>query len=131
MIGVDTNVLVRWLTADDPEQLEKVDRFVEKAVERKEPLHVDSIMLCELVWVLRRAYRFSREEVADAVAGLLSTRQFEIDGRDRVRRALADFRQGPGDFSDYLIAARNQHAGCSSTVTFDRALRSHGSIRLL
>jgi predicted nucleic-acid-binding protein len=80
VIGVDTNVLVRYLTQDDPAQARKVDTFVATAIESGDRLHVDDIVLCELVWVLRAAYRFGKPVIAAALDKVMST------GDLRVRR---------------------------------------------
>lgn len=122
MIGIDTNVLVRYLTLDDVDQVERVDRLVQRALERDEPLHVDGVVLCETAWVLRTAYDLPRGEIAEAFERILDTRQFAIEDRDSARRALNAFAEGPGDFADYLIGERNRRAGCKTTMTFDRAL---------
>jgi predicted nucleic-acid-binding protein len=122
VIGIDTNVLVRYLTLDDPEQVERVDRLIADALERDEPLHVDGIVLCETAWVLRTAYGHARGEVAEALERILATKQFAVDERDAARRALDAFVEGQGDFADYLIGERNQRAGCRVTMTFHRTL---------
>lgn len=122
MIGIDTNVLVRYLTLDDDAQVERVDRLIEEAGERDEPLHVDGIVLCETAWVLRSVYGHSRNEIADALERVLETRQFAIEDRDSVRRALDAYREERGDFADYLIGERNRRAGCRVTVTLDGEL---------
>jgi len=122
VIGVDTNVLVRYLTLDDEDQVARVDRLIHDAVERDEPLHLDGIVLCETAWVLRSVYNRSPEEVADALERVVDTRQFSIEDRDSVRRALGTFRAAAGDFADYLIGERNRRAGCRTTMTFDRNL---------
>jgi predicted nucleic-acid-binding protein len=122
VIGIDTNVLVRYLTLDDVDQVERVDRLVQRALERDEPLHVDGVVLCETAWVLRTAYDLPRGEIAEAFERILDTRQFAIEDRDSARRALNAFAEGPGDFADYLIGERNRRAGCKTTMTFDRAL---------
>ena len=123
MRGLDTNVLVRFLTADDPEQAEAALRLVEIADSTGERLHISTIVLAELVWVLQGGrYARSRVEVADALNALLDTTVFEIQDRDLVRRAVTAFRAGPADFSDYLIGEHDRRAGCTSTLTFDRRL---------
>ena len=122
MIGIDTNVLVRYLTLDDDEQLERVDRLIHEAVKKGEPLHVDGIVLCETALVLRTVYGLSREEIVEALERVVDARQFTIEDRDSVRQALYGFRSAQGDFSDYLIGERNLRAGCRATMTFDRNL---------
>lgn len=122
MIGVDTNILVRYLTADDAEQLERVDGLLAEAESRGQRLHIDSIVLCELVWVLRSAYSLNRSGIADILDQLLGSRLFSVSDRDSTKAALAAYRQGRGDFSDYLIGVRNRRSGCRTTTTFDQKL---------
>lgn len=122
MIGIDTNVLFRYLTLDDIDQVQRVDRSVQGALERDEPLHIDGIVLCETAWVLRTAYDLPRAEVVGALEKVLDTRQFAIEDRDSARRALDAVVEGRGDFADYLIGERNRRAGCRTTMTFDRSL---------
>ena len=122
MRGVDTNILVRFLTGDDAAQTERVDQLLESADRTGERLRIDGIVLCELVWVLRSAYDASRAEIGELLARLIRSRQFLVDDRDSVNAALTAYRTGRGDFSDYLIGERNHRAGCRSTTTFDRAL---------
>ena len=131
MIGVDTNVLVRYLTQDDPVQARKVDTFVAAAIEGGDRLHVDDVVLCELVWVLRAAYRLGKPVIAAALDKVMSTGIFAFDDRELLRSALTDYLNGPGDFSDYVIGRRNTRAGCEYTVTFDRPLNRERSFILL
>ena len=121
MRGLDTNILVRFLTADEPIQSDAARQLIETAEATHERLHVSDLVLAELVWVLRGGrYALPRDAVADAVEALLDARVFEIQDRDLVRRAVISFRDGPADFSDYLIGEHDRRAGCTSTLTFDR-----------
>jgi predicted nucleic-acid-binding protein len=130
MRGLDTNVLVRYLTQDDAEQSRKANDLIERALEGGERLHVEAIVLCELVWVLRSAYRFERDEVAGALDALIAS-SLSMPERDRLREAAARYRKGPGDFSDYLIALTNLDAGCKTTVTFDRVHKKSAGVTVL
>jgi predicted nucleic-acid-binding protein len=123
MIGLDTNVLVRYLTQDDPTQSKKANVLIAAAAATRRRLHLDVIVLCELVWVLRGAYKLDKATVVDALQRILESGQFSIEDRDASREALAAYRTGAGDFSDYLLGSRNQKAGCEHTVSFDRALK--------
>jgi predicted nucleic-acid-binding protein len=123
MIGLDTNVLVRYLTQDDPSQAKKANAFLAHAEARREKLHLDVVVLCEIVWVLRGAYDLSKDSVCGALDKILDAAIFSVDDRDLVRDALQAYRAGRGDFSDHLLGARNRRAGCQVTVTFDRALK--------
>jgi len=119
VIALDTNVLVRFLVEDDPEQAERVRRFLARAVKFKTPLFVTDIALCELVWVLSYSYKLSRREVADHLSEILRSRQLRFSSRDRCARALGSFRQGKADFPDYLMREVALDEGCSEVATFD------------
>lgn len=131
MIGVDTNVLVRYLAQDDPAQARRVDAFLASALSEGDRLHIDDIVLCETVWVLRAAYRFGKSTITEALDKVLSTTSFSFENRELLRAALHDYREGDGDFSDYVIGRRNVRAGCEHTATFDRSLRNDSAFLLL
>ena len=131
MIGLDTNVLVRYLIRDDDPQKIFADRFVAEALDRGETLFVNHIVLCELVWVLTRAYRFRRAEVSRVLEKILLARQFEVEEKDLASGALETYAGTTADFADCLIGAGNRAAGCTSTVTFDRAAGSIDPFELL
>ncbi len=122
MKGLDTNVLVRLLTRDDPAQFDRARRALEKLEAAGEPARIDVIVLCELAWVLASGYGLDREAIANALAGLLDVAAFDVDDRGLVREAVVRYRAGSGDFSAHLIGLRNQRAGCDRTLTFNRRL---------
>jgi predicted nucleic-acid-binding protein len=123
VIGLDTNVLVRYLTQDDPAQSRRANKLIADSAARDESLHLSTIVLCEVVWVLRGAYAASKADILRTLSRILDTAQFTIEDADACREALASYGRGQGDFSDYLLGARNRRAGCSMTMTFDRKLR--------
>lgn len=127
MTGLDTNVLLRYLLRDEPAQASRAER----EIERDERFLIDGIVLCELVWVLETGYGFTRKDIGDTLDKVVATAQFEIESKDLVLAALADFRASTADFSDCLIGRRNRSAGASDTATFDRALKALPSFRLL
>ena len=131
MRGIDTNILVRLITADDPTQLLAVERLMEKVEAEDGQLHIDSVTLCELAWVLRSRYQMNREQISSALESLLNVTILEIQDRDLVEKALHDFRTGLAGFPDYLIGWHNQKAGCTETLTFDRTLASYPGFSLL
>lgn len=131
MTGLDTNVLVRYLTQDDPAQAKKANDLFAGAAVRGERFHVDVVVLCEIVWVLLGAYGFAREAVGETLEKMLDTALLSFDDKDTVRRAVAEFRHGKGDFADYLIGLRNRRAGCQVTLTFDRAVKNSAMFRVL
>ena len=123
MIGLDTNVLVRYLMQDDAAQARLASIAIESAAGRGERLRLSAITLCELVWVLESAYRQTRADVARALAQIVRTTDFEVEHADHVRKAVEQYRTTPADFADALIGLMNEAAGCDHTLTFDRSLR--------
>lgn len=131
MIGLDTNLLIRYLTKDDPSQYAKVKRLIEEAVERDERLLINSVVLCEVTWVLDAAYEYSRAEIAEALERILDTAQFEIERADEARQALGDFRSTNAGFADALIGRVNRTLGGKHTATFDRDLKALDTFTVL
>ena len=131
MIGLDTNVLVRYLTHDDQTQYAKAVAFINTATDQGELFLVNTAVLCELVWVLGTAYGYSRGEIAEALEQIFATAQFEVERLDEARQALRDFRSTKADFSDALIGRINRSLGAEHTVTFDRDLKSVETFQLL
>jgi predicted nucleic-acid-binding protein len=117
--GLDTNVLVRLVTADDPVQVERARQFLRQQ-RRHAPFWVNRIVLCELVWTLATTFRFDRDQIAALLAQLLSSNEVTIEGRPVVRDALYLFRTSRADFADCLIGLANGFVGCERTATFDR-----------
>ena len=122
MIGLDTNVLVRYITQDDARQAERARALIEQA---DGGLFLSVVVLCELTWVLLGAYDAGKTEVIEVLEAILDVGAFEIEHRDAVRQALADYRAGRADFADYVIGRLTQAALGSATVTFDRRLNGH------
>ncbi|MDR1186550.1 MAG: type II toxin-antitoxin system VapC family toxin [Bifidobacteriaceae bacterium] len=119
MIGLDTNVLVRFVTGDDPVQ----SRLAERAIadlSTDHPGYVTLITTAELTWALRATYKMSRSQVSQVIRGLLETQELVFEDSDMVARALQVAGQAGCDLADALIALRAARAGCSSTITFDR-----------
>jgi len=131
MTGLDTNVLVRYLTQDEPAQARKATGVIEEAVTKGEKLLIQPVVLCELVWVLETAYDYGRRDVATTLDRILRTAQFEIADKETVWSAWADYCAGKADFADYLIGRANGRLGAAQTVTFDRALKGHRLFRVL
>lgn len=120
MTGIDTNVLVRYLTRDHTRQYRAAKRHLESNCTQENPGYVSVVVLCELAWVLTSAYDAGQREVARIVDQLLRTRQLEIERRDQVRAALAEYRERKPGFADCLIGQLSMRAGAEETVTFDQ-----------
>ncbi len=131
MRSLDTNVLVRYLTADHPKQLAFVEALIEECQRNHEPLFLSSIVLCELVWVLAKSYNHTKTLIIQALEQILDMDQFRVEYDVLVRRSLESFRNGKGNFSDYLIGEIGKQHGCRDTVTFDRALRDSEGFTIL
>jgi predicted nucleic-acid-binding protein len=121
--GLDTNVLARYLTEDDPVQARRAAAWINTTVARGERCYISPIVLCELAWVLRGAYRISKPDLLLTFDRLLATTQFVIGEKDVVRAAVEAYRTGQADFADYVIGLSHREAGCDRTATFDRRLR--------
>ena len=121
MIGLDTNVLVRYIVQDDPGQGEAAARLIDGRCTASSPGYVSVTVLVELVWVLAGAYRYERRVVATVIRQLLRTIELMVEDRDAAWSALREFEAGAADFADCLIARRNRARGCTQTYTFDRA----------
>jgi predicted nucleic-acid-binding protein len=127
MIGLDTNVLIRYLTYDDPIQSAKATEIIERRLTPKNPGFVSIVAMVETVWVLDRAYSLTAPEISTAVERLLQVEVLAIENEQQVFTAMVALKQGRGSFSDALIAQLGVRAGCARTLTFDRkALRLPG-----
>ena len=115
MPGLDTNVLARWLLADDEEQTQRVQKVFKAAASRRAVLFVPSTVMLELEWVLRSRYRFDKASVLRAFNALLETQELEFQAEDALERALHAYRQGAADFADCL------HAGLCAAAHLRRA----------
>jgi predicted nucleic-acid-binding protein len=122
MIGLDTNVLVRYLTGDDREQYESAVELITSTIDAGEEIYINCTVLCEMVWVLRSAYQTDRSTIAKIIREMLDTRGFVFDDSLLVRQACEAYSCKQGDYADYLIGLGNQEAGCRLTATFDHAL---------
>jgi predicted nucleic-acid-binding protein len=120
MIGLDTNIIIRYLVEDSPAESKKAVEFIEKECTAESPGFLNRIVLCEMVWVLESDYEYTKDEILAVLDALFRIRQLRIDDLSAAWAALEEFRKGDADFSAYLMAATNLDRGCSSTVTFDR-----------
>lgn len=122
MTALDTNVLVRFLVEDDVSQSTRAAALIGEAVAADERLYVSDVVLCELVWVLSAAYGFRRAEISAVLAELTRARHLRFDSSDRIARCVRAYREGRGDFADYIIREHARDAGYDEVATFDRVL---------
>ena len=124
MIGLDTNVLVRYLAQDDPVQSRRATELIERRLTDYNPGFVSVVAMTETVWVLDRVYGLSDEEIVEAVERMLQVDVLIIESEQEVFTATTALAEGLGSFADALIGALGARAGCAATLTFDRkALR--------
>jgi predicted nucleic-acid-binding protein len=119
MIGVDTNVLVRFLVKDDQAQFEKARKLIGRAASSGNPVLVSMLVLLETEWVLRSRYEFPKSQIVGALSALLDTAEVAFEDESGVEAALYMFKDSPAEFADCLIGAHNVSLGCSATATFD------------
>lgn len=120
MIGLDTNLLVRFIMEDEPIQSRKVRHIIERRLTEHNPGFVSLATLLETAWVLESIYRQSRQQVAEAIHRILQIETFVIQNEQEVYTAMIALETGKGSFEDALIGALGKWAGCTSTLTFDR-----------
>ena len=129
MLGVGTNVLVRYLTRDDQPQYEKARRMIDREVAKGEPVLVSLLVLLETEWVLRSRYEMAKADIVVAFSALLDTADLTFEDEPSVETAVYSWKDSAADFADCLIEARNRRLGCRATATFDvRALKLAGFI---
>ena len=131
MIGLDTNVIVRYLAQDDVRQSAAATRLIEGSLTAESRGFVSIVTLAEIVWVMSSSYKVNRAAVADIVEGLLTAPQMILEHAEVIWRALATFRNSRANFSDALIVELGRDAGCSKTVTFDRRASRHPGFEAL
>jgi predicted nucleic-acid-binding protein len=131
LIGLDTNVVVRMMTGDDPDQVARIRVFLDdRSVE--DPAYIGAVVLAETIWVLESRLRYPRAAVLAAIERLLDSSDIRIEFADRIGVLLQDRRSSRVDLADHLVAWSAEAAGCSHTVTFDRrAERAIPSMELL
>lgn len=130
MIGLDTNVLVRFLTQDDPGQGAQAKELIAGLTEAA-PGFIAREVMVETVWVLERAYGLPRDRIAAALEGLLEARELVVETAERVGVALDRYAKGGAGFSDQMIALAGVAAGCTTTLTFDRKAATGPGMQLV
>jgi predicted nucleic-acid-binding protein len=129
VLGVDTNVLVRYLVRDDQLQFEKARRLIKREADKGEPVLVSLLVLLETEWVLRSRYELSKSEILSAFSTLLDVADLAFEDEPSVEHGLYFWKDSVADFADCLIDARNRRLGCRVTATFDaKALQLAGFV---
>lgn len=130
MIGLDTNVLVRYIMQDDPKQSPNASKLIE-SLDSDNPGYITQVCIIELYWVLTSCYELTGEQVTQALDAILRTKQLLVERSDQVMRALRIFAAGKADFADCLIERSASGAGCTQTMTFDVGAAKHAGMVLV
>jgi len=129
MLGIDTNVLVRYLVRDDPAQYERARRLISRQITAGEPILVSFLVLLETEWVLRSRYELPKHAIVATFSALLEASELTFEDEPSLEQALYSWKDSGADFADCLIDARHRRLGCRATATFDaRALKLAGFI---
>ena len=132
MIGIDTNVLVRYIMQDEPNQSAKAGELIE-SFDNARPGYIALVSMVELYWVLTSCYELTNAQLLQLFEGLLRTSQLVVERAEQVAQALRVFAAGKADFADCLIERSAAAAGCEETMTFDvkasSRVKSSASIR--
>jgi predicted nucleic-acid-binding protein len=129
MLGIDTNVLVRFLVRDDPEQFERVRRLIKRELGGGETVLISLLVLLETEWVLRSRYNVAKTEIVAALSALLGAVELEFEDEPSVEEAVFTWKDSATEFADCLINAHHRALGCRATATFDgRASKLFGFV---
>jgi predicted nucleic-acid-binding protein len=120
MIGLDSNILVRYFAQDDRVQTAQAIEIVEKQLSEAVPGFISVVAMVETAWVLERSYRLADHEIAAAIERTLQVDVLKVENEQAVFTAMIALKEGRGSFADALVAALDAKAGCSHTLTFDR-----------
>jgi predicted nucleic-acid-binding protein len=131
MIALDTNILVRLITQDDPRQAALVERLIQQATAEGEVCFVSDVVLCELEWVLEACYGATRSDLLTAIQELASREVFAFEDSDALHWAINLYRKSKAELSDALIGAKARAQGARTTYTLDRVLSHHEGYSLL
>ena len=119
MLGIDTNVLVRFLVRDDEAQFEKARRLIRREVAAGRRVFVSQLVLLETEWVLRSRYGLQKIEIIEVVSALLGANDVQFEDEPAIEEALFVWKDRSVGFADCLIGAQNKRLGCSATATSD------------
>lgn len=130
MIGLDTNVVVRYIMQDDPIQSPKANKLIESLTDDA-PGFISLVSIIELYWVLGSCYALSDDQFCQAIEALIHSKQIIVDRADQVIRAIRIFNRGKADFADCLIECIAASRGCTQTLTFNVKAVKHAGMVLI
>jgi len=119
MLGIDTNILVRFLVRDDEAQFEKARKLIKREVAAGRRVFINQLVLMETEWVLRSRYAVPKNQIIEAISGLLDASDVQFEDEPAIEEALFMWKDATADFADGLIGAKNRRMGCRATASFD------------
>ena len=119
MTGIDTNVLVRFLIRDDEAQFEKARKLIKREIAAGRRVFVNQLVLMETEWVLRSRYVVPKNQIIEAISGLLDASDIQFEDEPAIEEALHMWKDTTADFADCLIGTKNRQMGCRATASFD------------
>lgn len=136
MIGLDSNLIIRFLTKDDEGQTARTAEFLAGKCSSDQPGYVNVVVLAEVVWTLEKTYKFDKDAVAATVLRLVDAEELEVQHGNVVRAACERYLQSPSarrrvGLADYIIVSLNEAAGCETTATMDRRLAQEAGLILV
>ena len=131
MIGIDTNVLVRYLVRDDENQFQIAAYLILGCIKIGEPVQISLLVMLETEWVLRSKYSYQKTEIAAAFTKLMETREAVYEDEESLEEALHNWKESNADFADCLIVAKSRRAGCRHLMTFDSKANKLPGAKLL
>jgi predicted nucleic-acid-binding protein len=130
MIGLDTNVLVRYIMHDDAKQARLAAKLIE-SLNEDSPGFISLVSIIELSWVLESAFGLSRSQIVQVFQNLMTVDVFKLDRVAVVAAAVRGYGEGKADFADYLIERSSVQAGCARTMTFDKTAAKTGGMTMV
>jgi len=122
MIGLDTNVLIRFITRDSEDEWSRVFDLMSRHDGFANSIHITDAVLCEVAWVLKSNYKYTKDRLIEGLEMLSNTNELEFSSRTIFKQAIELYKNGKADFTDYFIILKNKHAGCEYTYSFDKKL---------
>ena len=121
MIGLDTNILVRWITQDDENQCVKIKNLFAQYKAKSETFYINEIVLCETLWVLQSVFAYQKTDLIMLLNSLLNNADLIIENEEQIIVALSLYEKNRAGFADCLISVKNAYAKCNTTFSFDKA----------
>ncbi len=131
MIGLDTNILVRYIVQDNIRQAKRATELIESMCTADDPGFINLVVICEVCWVLASGYKYDREIIASIIRNMLTSVELMVEESETVWRSLSAFEKGQAGLADYIIGSHNQTKHTTTTYTFDRKAAKHQSLTLL